>query len=197
MTSPHTLRRLLPLVLALGACARASAPATERRDQVTASAAEHYSIYDLGSAWRDQRGETRTLDALRGQPRVIAMVYTHCSAACPITVAEMRRIAASTPASVGLVLVSLDPDRDTPGRLASWAQGLGLDGARWTLLNGADGSVRELAATLGVRYRRTSAEELAHSNVLTLVDGDGAIVHQQIGLGDTDETIRAALALAR
>jgi len=55
--------------------------------------------------------------------------------------------------------------------------------------------VRDLAATLGVRYRRLSAEELAHSNAITLLDADGAVVHQQPTLAGTDETIRIARAL--
>lgn len=186
------LRRplLLASLLGLAACARAAAP---ERDTSPAA----WSLYDLGSTWRDQDGAPRTLAALRGRPRVIAMVYTHCAATCPITVAEMKRIAALTPASVGLVLVSLDPARDTPGRLADYAASLGLPPERWTLLNGSDDAVRELAASIGVRYRRASADELSHSNVLTLVDDAGVIVRQQQGLEGTDETIRAARALAR
>ena len=184
---------LLPLLLLLGACA--PAPKSERITEAPAVAGDHYSLYDLGSTWRDQAGASRTLDALRGRPRVVAMVYTHCAASCPLTVAEMKRIARETPAAVGLVLVSLDPERDTPGRLAQYATDLGLAPDRWTLLSGPDDRVRELAASLGVRYRRTSPEELAHSNMLTLLDSTGAIVRQQQGLDGTDAMIRAARAL--
>ena len=54
---------------------------------------------------------------------------------------------------------------------------------------------RDLAATLGVRVRRISPTELAHSNTLTLLDGDGRVVRQQTGFESTDETIAAALGL--
>ncbi len=195
MTSSRLRLLLLPAVVALAACGRTVAP--PHAERVAVQGGERYSLYELGSTWRDERGEQRALAALGGRPRVIAMVYTHCGASCPITVAEMKRIAASTPAGVGFVLVSLDPERDTPGRLASYAADLALDPARWTLLNGPDDQVRELAALLGVRYRRTSAAELAHSNVLTLVDAAGVVVRQQQGLDGTAGTIDAARALLR
>ncbi len=185
----------------LGACARPTTPAAPRRAATAVAAptstagSDAYSVYELGSTWRDQDGASLTLDSLRGRPRVLAMIYTHCTSTCPLVIAELRRIAAGTDARLGLVLVSLDPDRDTPDALASYARGLGLDPARWTLLAGTDGDVRELAASLGVRYRRLSPDELAHSNTLTLLDATGRVVHQQQGLGERDETITAARAL--
>jgi protein SCO1/2 len=116
------------------------------------------------------------------------MVYTHCSTTCPITVDQMKRIE-RTSSDVGLVLVSLDPEHDSPHRLAEYAREHGLDGARWTILTGDAGDVRELAATLGVRYRRISPEELAHSNTVTLLDAAGTPVYQGAGpRGDGDIT---------
>lgn len=183
---------LLALSLAAG-CARAApvrAPEQPRRDD-----AERWSIYDLGSRWRDQQGVERPLPSLAGRPRVLAMGYTHCTSSCPIAIAEMKRIEAATDTSVGLVLITLDPDHDTPAVLAEYARMRGLDASRWTLLTGAPDDVRELAATLGVRYRRLSPAELAHSNIITLLDAAGTVVHQQQGLGGRDETIVAARGL--
>jgi cytochrome oxidase Cu insertion factor (SCO1/SenC/PrrC family) len=71
-------------------------------------------VYDVGGAWRDQTHTVRTLDGLRGTPTLIALMYAHCSSSCPIALAPTKRIAAATPA-VRFVLVSLDPQRDTPG----------------------------------------------------------------------------------
>lgn len=183
---------LVALSLAAG-CARATpvrAPEQPVRDD-----AERWSIYDLGSRWRDQRGAERPLSSLAGRPRVLAMGYTHCTSSCPIAIAEMKRIEAATDTSVGLVLITLDPDHDTPAVLAEYARMRGLDASRWTLLTGAPDDVRELAATLGVRYRRLSPAELAHSNIITLIDAAGTVVHQQEGLGERDETIVAARGL--
>lgn len=162
-----------------------------------ADVSERWSVYDLSSAWRDQSGATVTLASLKGRPRLMAMIYAHCGSTCPLAIAEMKRVEAKTDSRLGLVLVSLDPDRDSPAALARYAREHDLDAARWTLLNGRDEDVRELAATLGVRYRRLSPNELAHSNTLVLLDADGHVVHRQEGLGERDETTDAALALLR
>ena len=174
---------LLTLVVAASACSRRETPRPAIAGSTTAVHLETFSVYDLPGSWRDQSGATRALASLRGSPVLLAMVYTHCTATCPLAVSELKRIAAQH-RDARLVLVSLDPERDDPTRLASYARELGLDTARWTLLTGADADVRELAATLGVRYRRVTPEDLAHSNLITLLDREGRIVRQASGRMD-------------
>ena len=187
-------RTLLTFVLvAVAGCARGGQPATTA--SVASAQGESFAVYDLGSTWRDQQGTTRLIGSLAGRPVVMAMIYTHCSATCPLIIGEMKRIEHASGSSVGLVLVSLDPDRDTAGRLAEYASTEGLTPGRWTLLSGNDDDTRALAAALGVRYRRVSAEELAHSNTLTLLDATGTIVHQEMGLGAAEPILRAIRAL--
>ena len=149
---------------------------------------ERFSVYDLGSAWRDQTGARRELTSLRGKPVLLAMIYTHCTSVCPLSVSEMKRVEA-THENVQLVLVSLDPEHDSPARLAAFARERGLSPARWTLLTGSGDDVRDLAATIGVRYRRISADDLAHSNILTLLDGDGRVASQGSGTIDDDALV--------
>lgn len=195
------------LLLVTSACSPANGAATRAEAAETASAAtasdagpaNGFSLYDLGSSWLDQRGGPLRLDDLAGKVRVVSLVYTSCHATCPAILVELKRIESSIPADrrddVGFVLVSLDPARDTPGRLASWGEGNRLDPARWTLLNGTDAAVRELAATLGVRYQSLPGGEVAHANVITVLDASGAAVHQQVTLGE--ETTATAAAVAR
>ena len=174
---------LLVLAVAATACSRRETPRPTSAGSTTPVRAESFSVYELPGSWRDQSGATLTLASLRGAPVLITMVYTHCTATCPLAVSELKRIAAQH-RDARLVLVSLDPDRDDPARLAAYARGLGLDTARWTLLTGADADVRDLAATLGVRCRRVTPEDLAHSNLITLLDREGRIVRQSSGRMD-------------
>jgi protein SCO1/2 len=88
------------------------------------------------------------------------------------------------------VLVSIDPQRDTPGRLLEFAHGSRL-GERWTLLNGDDDALIELAAVLGVRYRRVSETEFVHSNLITVLDAAGNIAYRQETLGEVTGTAAA------
>lgn len=147
------------------------------------------SVYQVASPWTDQHGATRTLAELRGRPQAIAMVYTHCGSACPRIVQDMKRLEARFP-ELGFILVSIDPERDTPGRLAEFAAGSRL-GENWTLLRGSDDDLLELAAVLGVRYRRISEEEFMHSNLITVLDADGNVAYRQEALGEVAGTLAA------
>jgi protein SCO1 len=143
-----------------------------------------FSVFELDASWTDQHGITRPLASLAGRPHVMALVYTHCAYACPRILADMKRLEAelgAAAAAVGFVLVSLDPDRDTPARLSEYAAATRLDPAQWTLLTASPDAVLELAMLLGVRYRREGAD-FEHSNVLTVLDDEGRIVHRQVGL---------------
>ena len=171
-------------------------------DGLRSAVVDGYSLDDLPTVWQDQRGDTLRLAALAGRVRLVAMVYTSCHATCPLIVADLKQVEAALPAGrlgeVGFVLVSLDPERDTPGRMAEWAGRTGLDPARWTLLSGDAGEVRELAAVLGVRYQPQADGELAHTNAITVLDRTGAVVHQQVGLGARDHgTVAAVQRLLR
>lgn len=145
------------------------------------------SLYVLGHSWTDQEGRSLTLADLAGRPRVIAMVYTHCTYACPLILAQMKQIEAAftdvDPARApGFVLVSIDPERDTAERLADFAASMRLAPGRWTLLTGSEDAVLELSVLLGVKYRATDGGDFAHSNVLTVLDTGGRVVTRVEGL---------------
>lgn len=161
-----------------------------------------FSVYHVESTWTDQHGTERALRSLAGRVQVTAMVYTSCAYACPRIMMDMKRVEAELGPEyaddVSFLIVSIDPERDTPERLAEFAAGSRLDPDRWTLLNGSGGDIRELAVLLGVQYRRTDPGEWVHSNVITILDRDGVVVHRQLGLGadpaPTLEAIQAAVA---
>ena len=156
-----------------------------------APAALGSSLYALGSTWTDQNGREVELEELAGRPRVVALLYTHCTFSCPRIMARMKQLEARSAEEVGFVVVSLDPERDTPGRLAEFARTTHLDPDRWTLLTGPDARVREISVLLGVPYRTLPDGEVAHANVLTLLDEDGVIVDRVEGLdGDLEPLAR-------
>ncbi|HYH78730.1 MAG TPA: SCO family protein [Longimicrobium sp.] len=178
------------------ACGRALARVDPSVAGAPAAAAE-FSVYDLEAGWRDQDGRARVLGSLRGKTRVVAMVYTSCAHTCPMIVAEMKRLEAALPpaeqGSVGFVLVSLDPARDTPARMKSFATAMRLDPAAWTLLTGGADEVRELAAVLGIRYRAEADGQISHANTYVVLDPAGGIVHRQDGLGGGTDAVLARI----
>lgn len=155
------------------------------------------SIYHLESRWLDRHGRTVSLDTLRGRIQVVAMVYTHCEHACPRILADMKRIRDQlSPRALErthFTIVSIDPERDTPDRLAQFARENDLSGEQWTLLNGNEGNVLELAAVLGVRYKRVSDTDFVHSNMITVLDQEGVITHQRKRLADNPQPLVEAI----
>jgi protein SCO1/2 len=144
------------------------------------------SLFHLKSIWTDQTGGKTTLDRFRGRPMVMAMIYTTCQGACPLITSDMQRVERDllVPARerTQFILVSVDPERDTPGILKKFAAAHGLTAGRWTLLTGANSAVRELAGVLGVKYRKDSRGDYVHSNIISAVDRNGVIRFQQTGL---------------
>ncbi|MEO5961186.1 MAG: SCO family protein [Opitutaceae bacterium] len=159
------------------------------------------SIYQLDTKWTNDAGQPMALAALRGRPVAIAMFFASCEYACPVLVSDIKRLRAALPEAVRektqLVLVSFDTARDTPGALKIYRERSTLD-AGWTLLRGDESSVQELAMLLGVKFKQDARGQFAHSNLITILNAEGEIVHQQAGLqGDISVTAQKVLAVAK
>jgi protein SCO1/2 len=145
------------------------------------------SIYQVRTAWTDTDGKPVQLRSLRGKPVALAMVYTNCTTACPLILAKLKGIeSALSPEARGRVwfaLFSFDSERDRPEVLKKFASAHDLDPSRWRLYHGDRAAVRELAMVLGIRYKRDARGDFDHSNVISVLDREGVIRHQQLGLG--------------
>lgn len=149
------------------------------------------SVFHLPDDWVTQNADSLAFEDLRGQVLVVVMIYTSCQAACPRLVADMRRIEQGVQRSskdqVTYILVSIDPETDTPERLKAFAIENGMDDGRWVFLRGSDLSVRTFANVVAVKYKQISPIDFSHSNIITIFDKEGVMNYQQEGLG-TDVT---------
>lgn len=156
------------------------------------------SIFNLTSLWHTEEGKKIQLKDLKGKTLVVVMIYTSCKAACPRLVADMRNIEAKLPddkiKNIQFVMVSIDPETDTPERLKSFAIENQMDGEQWTFLQGTDSSVREFANVLSVKYKEISPVDFSHSNIISVFNPHGELMNQQEGLGvNNTETIQTIL----
>jgi protein SCO1/2 len=180
-------------------CAEKAAPKKDECCEAMISAPfSRNSIYQADAAFITDTGAAFKLGALRGRPVVLVMFFASCGYACPLTVTDMQAIRTQLPAEVrehaAFVLVSFDVARDTTAALAAYRNQRSLDSA-WTLLRGTEDSVRELAALLGVKYKQEADGAFAHSNLITILNTQGEIVHQRLGLkGGINETAAAIVA---
>lgn len=158
------------------------------------------SIFNLTSKWNTEEGETIELKELKGKTLVVVMIYTTCKVACPRLVADMRHIEADIPdnliGNINFVMVSIDPETDTPKRLKAFAKENLMDDNQWTFLQGSVADVREFANVLAVKYKEISPMDFSHSNIISVFDSHGELVHQQEGLGvDNKQTVNKILEL--
>src|SRR5262249_55465293 len=150
----------------------------------------------LASTWTTALAQQIRLGELHGKVQVVAMIYTTCDAACPLIVNVMQQIEASLPEElhpqVGFVLVTFDPVRDTPEVLRAYSARRRLDLHHWSLLHGRPDDVLELAVLLGVTYRQEKTGGFAHTNLITVLNRRGEIVHRHEGLAQSiDDTLTA------
>lgn len=152
------------------------------------------SIYNLPSQWTNQNGQNIEMKDLKGKVLVMVMIYTSCKAACPRLVADMRNIEQRLPENskdkVKMVLVSIDPEVDTPERLKAFAKENKMDSEPWVFLRSTEENTREFAAVLSVNYKKVSPMDFSHSNIISVFNANGELVYQQEGLGvNSDPTI--------
>ena len=160
------------------------------------------SIYHVGSSWVNQRSERIKIETLQGKVQIVAFVYTYCEHSCPIIMSRLNYIDRNIPNKqkndVQFSLFSLDPVRDTPEVLLRFVKKHKLNEQYWNMFNGDPDDVLELAALFGVRYKPMDNEsnDIAHSNMITVLDKHGRVHHQMKGLGEDMDNVIAQIIRA-
>lgn len=155
------------------------------------------SVYNVDSVWQNQNGESLVLADLAGHIQLVAFVYSYCEHTCPTIIATIKQLdkllSAGAHEQLRITLISLDPERDTPERLKAYMKKQSLDESRWTMLHGDADDVLTLSAVFGVRYKPMGDTDIAHSNMLTILDDQGVIRYQMKGLGENLQTISSEI----
>ncbi len=194
------LKTLLILSLLMACSAPAFAENHEHhhhQHETKLSAPSTDSVFNINDQWTDANGKTFQLSKLGGKPTVIAMVYTSCQYVCPLTVQNIKRIERSLNATeagkVNFALFSFDPERDTPAKLTAFAKLHGITSPSWTLAQGSAGSVRKLAVTLGVKYKKVAGDDFEHDAIISILDSNGVIKYQADAMNKNLDGVTEAL----
>ena len=126
----------------------------------------------------DQHGAPASMESYRGRTVLVTFAYAHCTTVCPVVVRDLlelrRRLREDAPP---LLIVSLDPWRDPPLRLAAIARAWQLEGASRVL----SGTVEEVELVLSAwqvpRTRNPASGELIHPAIAYVVNPAGRITH--------------------
>jgi len=129
----------------------------------------------------DQDNRPVGADRLRGRWTLIFFGFTHCPEACPATLAILATVRQELARLVPpdqvpeIVLISVDPERDTPAVIKAYLTGFGPGFAG---LTGDPAAVASLATALGVPYRKMPMDGdymMDHSTAIMVVNPQAAV----------------------
>jgi protein SCO1/2 len=131
----------------------------------------------------DQRGQPFGSRELQGKVWVADFIFTSCQGVCPLLserMAEVGKRARHLGPDFHLVSISVDPERDTPARLAEYAARYGANPIAWSFLTGPEQAIQATVVEgfkIGAGKERSAGAdggaefwEIFHGENLVLVD---------------------------
>jgi protein SCO1/2 len=179
----HSRNIIAALVLAI---AVAAGLALALRDAGRAPAQLTATVLPAGNelpefALLDQNGSPAGRSAFEGQWDLVFFGFTNCPDICPATMTVLgqarRALAARGQEPLPrVVLVSVDPERDSPEAMARYVAYFGEDNLG---LTGDLGEVRKLTDALGIFFQKAGTDDSAyavdHSTAVLLIDPRGRL----------------------
>lgn len=137
----------------------------------------------------DQNGHPFSKDDLRGKVWVANFIFTNCQTVCPPMTANMARLQRMLKEEglddVHLVSFSVDPEVDTPEKLADYAFRFTEDFSNWHFLTGYAQKYIEQFAEKNFHlfvHKPEGEEQVNHGTDFFLVNQEGNIVKYYSGL---------------
>jgi protein SCO1/2 len=125
----------------------------------------------------DQRGELFTRDDLQGKWSLLFFGFTHCPDICPLTLLDLSRWLPGLPEEIAkdtqVILVSLDPVRDTPEVLEQYVSAFSKD---FIGVTGEFLTLRRFANELNVAFAKVTQGDdytVDHSGNIVLINPRG------------------------
>jgi protein SCO1 len=161
--------------------ANAKSPRAERTPPTPVAAAAQPGTPLPDCALVDQSGRAFRLSDFKGDALAITFIFTRCPLPnfCPLMnrqFAEVQRALKGERASSNwhLLSLTLDPDYDTPERLAVYAAAYEPDPQRWTFATGNAEDIQKLGPAFGLATIR-NGEQIDHNLRTVIVDASGRV----------------------
>ena len=130
----------------------------------------------------DQFGREVSLESFRGRPVIVTFAFGHCETVCPLIVEDVLAARSRMDGPPPPVLVvTLDPWRDTVMRLPSIAASWRLDADAHILSGPPDAVERTLNAWRVPRARNQKTGDITHPSIIYIVDADSRIAYVVTG----------------
>lgn len=151
-----------------------------------------YTVQDFEMI--DHRGDTVTLDSLKGEPWVAMFIFTNCATICqPMTynmTVVQEKLVEKGLEDYKLVGFSVDPANDTPEKLTEYLGHFNVpDESKWHLLTGYDQKFIEQFAVQSFKSLVKMPEnddQVIHGSTFYLVDENGVAVKFYAGYSEVE-----------
>ena len=151
-------------------------------------------------ALTSQDGARVTLKDFRGKAVAVTFIYTACPDTCPLLTAKMAQVQDDLGPDFGtrvaFVSITVDPELDTPEALKRYAEAHGANLTGWAFLTGEPAAIEEVTRRYGVYASKNADGDVDHTFLTSLVDPDGILRVQYLGVRfDPEEFRRDLLSL--
>ncbi len=159
------------------------------------------SVFKLDAIWTDQNKEKHQLGNYHGKLHLTTMIFTNCDYACPNLIADFQNIeddlTSKAKANTNYILVTIDPENDSPEKLKQYASKFELDNDKWHFLRGSKDDTYQYSKLLGFGYKKFENGMYGHSNIISLLNESGEIIYQIEGIhANRDEIVKLINSLS-
>jgi len=119
-----------------------------------------------------------SLDNLRGHTSIITFAYANCRKTCVESLHVMQRLQKEAKAKhqdVEFVVVSYDPDNDTPEVWREYRKQHKLTNTNWHFWSGPPETTQKLAQYLGIKYWRYD-DHVMHDFTIAMLNPTGTVI---------------------
>ena len=194
-----TMRRIRILLwLVVGLAALAGLVIALRPIPVDAPIASSQSMTEVGGPFTLTGTDSKPFSSerLAGKPFALFFGFTHCPDVCPTTLARLARLRTKLGKgddSFAILLITVDPARDTPAEMARYAK---LFGSPVIALTGSDAAIARVKKQYGVYSAKVPQEGgdygVDHTASVFLIDQNGKFA-ATISPNEGDDAARAKL----
>jgi protein SCO1/2 len=122
---------------------------------------------------------------------ILTMEYSNCRFMCTTTFSKMKAIqeaADQKKLQIDFMIVSLDPNNDTPQAWRQYRISREVDRNNWHLLTGSEDTTKKFASLVGIKYWQVD-DHILHDFKIVRLNAEGEIEKSIVDFDDEPDSL--------